>query len=263
MKSHLFLRVILSLLVAGLVLAAAALLPAGVLRSLAGADAANPSASASTSVDLTGAYVGRAKLDWGLVGVYSDTLATPTPQPTSTPPPRALGSIDLALQLTQSGTIVSGYIMLDRTMVFTKEHTIMATPFVPTPGPGTPTPVAQPLDTGPHVTGTFDGTTLTLESEPFALVVGGKTVTRQFRLVTSAVQSDGARLTGEYRETMTGYGIKPATVVGTFELDRPLAATPVPTGPPPPTNTPGPSPTPTRPPGANKIYLPHLAQGAD
>ena len=137
-------------------------------------------------------------------------------------------------------------------MVFTKEHTILATPIVAPPGPGTPTPVAQPLDTGPRVTGTFDGTTLRLESEPFSLVVGGKTVTRQFRIISSSVQNDGQRFTGEYRETISGYALKPATVLGTFDLARPAA-----------TATPPPLPTvtPTRAVGANKIYLPLLERG--
>ncbi len=254
MNSHLVLRAMLSLLVAGLVLTAAALLPFGLSRWLAPTASTSLSASASTSVDLTGQYVGSAHLDWGLVGVYSDALATPTPQPVGTPKPRDLGSIALALQLAQSGTTVTGYIMLDRTMVFTKEHTILATPIVAPPGPGTPTPVAQPLDTGPRVTGTFDGTTLRLESEPFSLVVGGKSVTRQFRLVTSSVQNDGQRFVGEYRETITGYSLKPATILGSFDLARPAAtATPPPL----------PSVTPTRAPGGNKIYLPLMEKGVD
>ncbi len=43
----------------------------------------------------------------------------------------------------------------------------------------------------------------------------GKTLGRQFRLIGTV--SDGIA-TGEYRETVWGYGSKPLTIVGEFEL---------------------------------------------
>ncbi len=243
MKSPLLLRTMLSFLVAGLVLTAAAVLPLSASRAQPVAPAPRVGQPLPTAVDLNGQYSGSVKLVWGLTGVYSDSLATPTPKPAGAPQPPDLGSIDLTLQLSQSGTTVSGYVVLDNTIVFTREHTIQATPVAPTPGAGTPTPAPQPLGVGPYVNGTFDGTTLRLESEPFSLVVGGKRITRQFRLVTTVVPTDGGRLVGEYRETMSGYALRPATVLGGFDLSRPATG---PTGS-----------------GRYSIYLPLVSRGAN
>ena len=125
-------------------------------------------------------------------------------------------------------------VSLDHTLVFTGENTIMATPVGPAPGVGTPTPAPQQLAIGPHVQGTFDGTTFHLESDPFKMsmidqstlndgrILPKREVTRQFRLVTTGIQGDGATLTGEYRETIWGYAPQPTMVVGTFTLQRPV-----------------------------------------
>ena len=133
-----------------------------------------------------------------------------------------LGYIDLALALVQSGDVVTGYVSLDRTLVFTQEHTI------------------DGYAVGPLVSGTFDGTLLRLESEKFSRVMSSgrtleedgrvlpeRTATRQFSLVSTEVRADTDRtdrvdLVGEYRETIWGLTPQPITVVGTFSLWRPV-----------------------------------------
>ena len=89
---------------------------------------------------------------------------------------------------------MTGYVDLAASQVFTGEHTIMATPvLLATPGPGTSAPVAVKLAVGPELLkGTFNGVTLTLESEQFPLKTStGLDLLRQFRLVGRKVE--GAR----------------------------------------------------------------------
>lgn len=155
---------------------------------------------------LGGKYSGAVKLAWSLSGVYTDNLATPTPQPAGSPAPLDLGSIDLSLQISQTGNALSGYVDLEKTMVFSVEHTL----------PGT-----TPLAIGPYVQGTFDGANLTLTSERVTLMVAGRSIQRQFSLV-GVVSGDGTTLSGEYRETLWGYARQPITVVGEFSLQRPV-----------------------------------------
>ena len=140
MKSHLSLTLAAVALVAGILLLALW----GSLR------AASPVAPPVPKLE--GGYSGRVQLDWVLVGEYSDTLKTPTPTPTrgpKTPAPAAtakprpnLGRIDLGVLVRSSGSyIVTGYVDLAASQVFTGQHTIMATPvLLATPGPGTPGP---------------------------------------------------------------------------------------------------------------------------
>lgn len=144
------------------------------------------------------ALVGTVKLEWATTGLLTDDpLPRPTPAPGVTPP--NLGEIDLGLNLVQTGNDVSGYVDLDATMVFT----------------GT--------TTGPRVTGTFDGATLSLLSGRFIEPVGGRQLQRQFRLTGATVAGQPEVVTGQYRETIWGYGPKPLTVVGTFTLQRGIA----------------------------------------
>jgi hypothetical protein len=133
-----------------------------------------------------------------------------------------MGNIDLSLLLTQSGQDVTGYIGLENTLVFTREQTIQVTPEGPTPAPGTPAPAAQPLDVGPRVSGTFDGTTLNLLSDQFSLSLDGRVVKCQFRLTGTKVQAGDVILQGQYRETLTDYAQEPSTIVGAFSLRRPV-----------------------------------------
>ncbi len=171
-------------------------------------------------IDLNGEYTGQVELD----GVYIGTLFTPNATPTQMDD---LGHIDLALNLTQIGNIVTGSVALDRTLVYKQVGSITATP-IATPFPGTPSPTPQQVGLGPSVTGTFNGTTLELESESFEQNVAGQKVTRQFNLVATQVQKGGEVLVGTYRETIEGYSPQPSTVVGTFTINRPSFA-PLPT----------------------------------
>ena len=118
----------------------------------------------------------------------------------------------MALDLEASDGTVSGYVALDHTLVFTREHEM------------------DGHAVGPRVSGTFDGSTLRLESETFSQVMSPKRTlqdgrilperraTRQFRVVSTWVLTDGARLEGEYRETVWGLTPQPVTIVGTFDL---------------------------------------------
>lgn len=268
MRTYWHAQTVIGLAVAGLILASVAVFPTLAARgavSSPGSDQVQMQANQGAS--LTGDYSGQVTLDWVLSGEYTAALATPTPQPTGTPSPADVGSIELSLRLEQSENEVSGYVLLDRSLVFTREHTIMITPVLPPPGPGTPTPNPQPeeLAIGPRVTGTFDGVTLRLESERFSMVLSPeerlddgqlipeRRVTRQFSLTSTTVEDDGATLVGEYRETIWGFLLQPSTAIGEFTLKRPVfgaIATPTPGTPTPTTPV---TPTPERDHG---IYLP-------
>lgn len=156
---------------------------------------------------LDGNYSGAVDLDWTLVGVLSDPQPTPTPAPPGSPAPPELGTIDLALQLSQNDNAVSGYVDLAKTLVFSVEHTL--------PGP----PVVK---TGPNVQGTFDGTNLALTSEQVSANLNGRIVQRQFSLTGAIVGGNPAIISGQYRETLWGYASQPVTVVGNFTLQRPV-----------------------------------------
>jgi hypothetical protein len=219
---------------------------------------------------LNGEYQGQVVLEGVFTGVYSDTTATPTAVD--------LGRFGLALNLTQSGQSLSGYVMLEDSLIFSQVHTVTVqarTGFGLRAGAQ-----VQEIATGPSVQGTYDNTTLHLASERFGEVLSGqqvlpfdgrtvpeRSVTREFSMVTTAVEEDGARLVGTYRETIWGYAIRPSTVVGTFTLERPrpvqVVTTPVPTDTPVPgpTDTPVPGPTDTPvPPStpAAQIFLPSV-----
>ena len=159
-------------------------------------------------LQLMGAYSGAVKLDVTVSGVYSDTLATPPAPGAGTPAPPDLGSIDLSLQLTQTGNALSGYVDLDRTLVYSVEHTL---------GSG-----AASVQIGPYVSGAFDGANFTLQSEKVLASVNGQTIQRQFRLTGASSAGDGSQVTGEYRETVWGFTSLPVTVIGAFTLQRPV-----------------------------------------
>ncbi len=155
---------------------------------------------------VAGDYSGVVQLQVVVAGRYSDTLNT---QPGPDAPD--LGDVDLALQLTQNGAALSGYVTLDKTLIFTVEHTIQAG--------------GVTVKTGPNFSGSFDGSTFTLISERVDATLRGATVQRQFRLTGAIAQADGSKLSGEYRETVWEGARQPVTVVGTFTLQRPLFAT--------------------------------------
>lgn len=207
----------LALLPGLLLLAGLALVVLGAANRRAGSHRVTPAVMLAPAVpnqpaqsgatQLVGTYSGAVRLGVTVGGVYSDTLATPPPPGTGTPTPPDLGSIDLSLQLNQTGSALSGYVSLDKTLVYTVEHTL---------GTG-----AASVKTGPFVNGIFDGTNLTLQSEKVTLVVSGRTVQRQFRLTGTSTASDAGQVSGEYRETLWGYTSVPVTVIGNFTLQRP------------------------------------------
>lgn len=161
---------------------------------------ARPAQTADDPLD--GIYSGAVELEWTLAGVYTDPL--PTPAPSATQP--ELGSVDLSLQLTQTGNSLTGYVNLERTLIFSVEHTVNGAPV------------------GPAINGSFDGVNLTLESERVDAVIGGRTVERQFRLTGAVVGGNPAIVSGQYRETLWGYAQQPVTVLGNFTLQRPVFA---------------------------------------
>ena len=171
-------------------------------------------AAVQAAVQLQGEYSGPVKLNVTVAGVYSDTLATPMPPDQGGPTLPDLGSIDLSLQLTPTGGVLTGYVNLDKTLIYSVEHTL---------GTG-PTGVKI----GPYVGGIFDGTSFVLQSEKVGLVVSGRPVQRQFRLTGQLASADGGQVAGEYRETLWGYAPAPVTVIGSFTLQRPGYGSPVP-----------------------------------
>jgi hypothetical protein len=160
------------------------------------------------TAQLAGDYSGDVQLQFTVAGVYSDTLAAPPPPAAGTPEPPDLGAIDLALSLSQDGSTISGYVNLEKTLVFTDTHTIQKD--------------GAALKIGPYVNGSFDGTNLTLVSEQVATTLSGQPIQRQFRLSGAISMSDGSQITGEYRETLWGATSQPVTVLGTFTLQRPV-----------------------------------------
>jgi hypothetical protein len=165
----------------------------------------------AAGMPLTGLYQGVVELNGVYNGTYQQSEII-----------RAFdgGQIDLALVLEQVEEQVDGYIDLDLTMVFNQVN------------------VYDELPYGPYVSGSFSGTILTLESEQFdwqinpgrvlddGRVLPEEIATRQFRLVATEVQEGGARLVGEYRETIWGIGVQPITLVGDFALTRPVFSEP-------------------------------------
>ena len=196
---------VIGLVVAGVALAVMAVWSSSASHGTGEVRAGRVQAAQVEAVPLDSVYAGYVKLGWALPGVYSDTL--PTSPPTSTLPD--MGTIDLGLLLHRIEDSVTGYVDLDNTLVFTAEHTITAT---------LPTTTTQ-LAVGPYVSGAFEGDDLRFESERLVQVTGAKQrLMRQFRLIGEL--ADVNTFTGEYRETVWGYGPQPLTIVGSFTLTR-------------------------------------------
>ena len=166
-----------------------------------------PATQAATAV--TGDYRGNVTLNHVVAGVFSDSLATPVPDQNETLAAPYLGEINLAFNLTQEGDNVTGYMLLDGTYTFPEMQSVALIPG------------ADPVAVGPRVTGTLVGSTLQLTSEQFTTEASGQTVTRQFRLIADAVPQDRMTLSGEYRETIWGFGMGESTVIGDFSINRP------------------------------------------
>lgn len=212
MKSKGFTWTIGGLLMAGLVIVGVLMGNGRGLRgpenaSLTLAQSAAPVAqnqpAQSDAVQIAGDYKGSVKLNVTVAGVYSDTLVIPPPPGAGIPGPPDLGSIDLSLQFNQNGSALDGYVTLDRTLVFSVEHTL-----------------ETGVKIGPYLNGILNKSTMTVQSEKVSLTVGGRAVQRQFRLVSTNITNNGAQVSGEYRETLWGYTAYPVTVIGDFTLQR-------------------------------------------
>ena len=181
-------------LVFGVLLAAILALPAGAINwrnlfQLAQAPSFNPNY-------LT---LGQVHLEYATPGEYSDPLTPPEPGSSSLPD---LGLIDLGLQLVRHGDLISGYVDLAPTLVFTIENVI------------------DGREMGPAVYGSMDGANLTLLSEKVSLLSGGVRLQRQFQMTgVLSFQNHKRQWIGEYRETIWGYAPQPLTIVGSFALD--------------------------------------------
>ena len=178
--------------------------PEGARISLAQSAQSQPAQSNANS--FVGDYNGSIKLNATVAGVYSDTLEAPPPPGSGTPTPPDLGSIDFSVQFDQNNDTLTGHVSLDKTLVYSIEHTL---------GSG-----ASAIDIGPYLSGVVVGGNINVQSEKVSLAVSGRNVQRQFRLVSTGVDNDGAQLSGEYRETLWGYTAYPITVIGTFTLQR-------------------------------------------
>lgn len=168
-----------------------------------GAKMATAKAKAQGAISINGIYNGEISIQGIQTGVYSNTLTLPA-VPTDTIP-ADYGTIVLSLQLTQTDTTVTGYVLLDHSLTFTTEH------IVAIPGRGT-------IAVGPAVKGRYDGTTLTLESERFSSMVSGREIVRQFRLISGEIGAEAGGIAGEivgdYRETLWGFAIEASTAMG-------------------------------------------------
>ena len=171
-----------------------------------GANSTQAQPAESNANQFVGDYSGVIKLNTTVIGVYSDTLTIPPPPGAGTPPPPDLGSIELSLTLSQNNNALNGHVTLDKTLVYSVEHTL---------GSG-----ASAVKIGPYLSGVVNGANINVQSEKINLAVDGRALQRQFRLLTTNVANNGAELNGEYRETLWGYTSEPITVIGAFTLHR-------------------------------------------
>lgn len=169
---------------------------------------------------LFGAFTGVVEPERVHAGVFTDTLALPTPGPGSGGPPLDPSCFQLGLRLSTEGTRVTGFVDLQETLVFTTAHTIQATPVGATPGPGTPGPGAEPLDTGPALSGEIGvGQSLIVVSEKVDGMLGGEPIQRQLAFGGAITwEATEVRIEGRYYETIWGYHPRPITVVANVTL---------------------------------------------
>lgn len=160
--------------------------------------------SQTGNATFAGDYSGEISLQFSVDSVYSDTIAYPSAEELNVAP--MLGTIDFGLQISQSLNLLSGYVDLDKTLVFSAAHTIQQ---------GSST-----LKIGPTIQGSINGVSITIESEQVSSQLDGQTILRQFRLVGEPDPTDNNVLHGEYRETVWGYLESPMTIVGQFNLQR-------------------------------------------
>jgi hypothetical protein len=111
--------------------------------------------------------------------------------------PVALGAFDLAINLSNAGSTLSGTVDITQTMAFSKATSLKGT-------------ITSTSSTTP---------TFRLTAEPFTESMSGQPVKRSF-VLTGEVERDGSALRGQYVETIEGYTPEPLNVRGTFLLVR-------------------------------------------
>jgi hypothetical protein len=151
-----------------------------------------------------------------LIGTYAGSVTIDEPA--------ALGALDLVINVTDNGGVLSGQVNGTKTQVF----------------------LGGPVFTGSVTSSQGITPTFRIDSELFTGQVSGRSVQRQFTLV-GEVLKDMDTLRGQYTETITGFTPKPLLVKGKFLLVRPAGSQvliPIPTATPTPSGGPGATPTP-------------------
>ena len=163
-----------------------------------------PEQAVNTQVDpYPFTYIGSVKLNWAAPGEYDDTLTVPIPPEGEKLP--ELGSIDLGFLVNCSSGSLSGHVDLSTTLVFPELKITAAD------GTMTTRPVS--------ISGTCSDPSLYILSEKFTQTTeAGQSVERQFQLRNGTLNSVTNAYTGEYRETIWGYGPQAVTIVGEFTL---------------------------------------------
>jgi hypothetical protein len=181
-----------------------------IILSLLATNSSSATALQSGAISLENMYTGSVKLKWAVPGVYTDALtAPPLPEGETTLP--ELGSIDLGFLANCSGGSLDGYVDLSATLVF----------------PELPTTAADGTKAtrSPSISGTCSDNSLQILSERFTQTTeAGQNVERQFQL-SGALDTAANAYTGQYRETLWGYGLQPFTIVGDFTLSLSTPAT--------------------------------------
>jgi hypothetical protein len=116
--------------------------------------------------------------------------------------PAALGSLNLALVMTDTNSALTGKVVAARTQIFLGAPTFQGA-----------------VTAGNGITPTFR-----LDSQIFTGVVSGRQVQRQFTLL-GEIAGEGDILRGTYAETITGFTPQPLMVRGRFLLVRPSGST--------------------------------------
>ncbi len=151
-------------------------------------------------------YIGSAKLNWAAPGGLTDTLTAPIPPVGEKLPD--LGSIDLGFLANCSAGSLSGSVDLSTTLVF-PEVIITA---------ADKTTTTRPVSI---ISGTCSDPILYILSEKFTQTTeAGQSVERQFQLRNGTLNSVTNAYTGEYRETIWGYG-PPLVVAPSSDPDQP------------------------------------------
>ncbi len=181
------------------------LVTAALLLAIAAAIATVTNATPTDTLTVDQQAYGNVRLEWATNGVFDEALTKPSAAELDALPD--MGEIDFGFMLEEvAAGSVRGYVDLTHSLVYSTEHVVDATLL------GEMTQQTM----GPEVNGTYNDGSLELLSERLAYTTqSGQLVERQFELKGTG---SGGIITGEYRETVWGYGLKPLTVVGDFQL---------------------------------------------